>query len=204
VWQCAVTLSGDVRVEFWDHDRFSDVSANYYTLVCLCISVQGSAQSGGPNWCAVCYIRKFVCSIRVYYKCISNIYKNCTGHWIWDILNQYEQNPECGTGNVTGWAKTGCFFFLISFFCFSQSAVYGIDNWNNNKFDMYSNNVAIKEVQTLNPWYETSCEDRYLLINSLRYSTFKCRQPFLSVVHPHNLCTFWYKYFLILHEQQDM
>ncbi|XP_065889598.1 uncharacterized protein [Dysidea avara] len=24
VWQCAVTLSGDVRVEFWDHDRFSD------------------------------------------------------------------------------------------------------------------------------------------------------------------------------------
>jgi len=27
VWQCAVTLSGDVRVEFWDHDRFSDVSA---------------------------------------------------------------------------------------------------------------------------------------------------------------------------------
>lgn len=49
VWQCAVTLSGDVRVEFWDHDRFSDVSANYYTLVCLCISVQGSAQSGGPN-----------------------------------------------------------------------------------------------------------------------------------------------------------
>ena len=49
MWQCAVTLSGDVRVEFWDHDRFSDVSANYYTLVCLCISVQGSAQSGGPN-----------------------------------------------------------------------------------------------------------------------------------------------------------
>ena len=26
-WQCAVTLSGDVRVEFWDSDRFSDVSA---------------------------------------------------------------------------------------------------------------------------------------------------------------------------------
>ena len=25
-WQCAVTLNGDVRVEFWDYDRFSDVS----------------------------------------------------------------------------------------------------------------------------------------------------------------------------------
>ena len=29
-WQCAVTLSGDVRVEFWDSDRFSDVSAQEY------------------------------------------------------------------------------------------------------------------------------------------------------------------------------
>ena len=79
-----------------------------YTLTHQCYHTkQGSAQenlSGGLNCCAVRCVGKFVCYIRVYYKCITEICKDFTGQVLEDkgLLNHCDQ---CGQ-NLTHSTRT--------------------------------------------------------------------------------------------------